>query len=459
MLVIGAVGWDFLGAPVTALPDSTGLVYRAAPGNPLGLEPGDIILGYEGVPWRQLYRQLLDDGVPVSHYCSMRGSTPQAVTQLALSGVGWNWGMFDTIDVIKYATGQTVHLSTSPLRNLSQTLLATDQVPVAGVQMPQWNALTGPSVSYGVVQGTNVGYIYVYDWLSPNTSGLFHDAIYDLRYNKKVVGLIIDFRMNWGGAGNTADAGYSLLFGSYSPGVFMDMKRSDASYHLGFTCVGAADLGFATTSTFEHPIAVLIGPSCFSAGDFHAYRLKFHPMARFFGLPTNGACVWGVRYIGSMSDSWIYTFPTDVTYSSVAGGGYLIHRGVQPDEQVWLTKDGVAKGQDDVVMRAIAWIDSTNGTVAVKEQSRLPMSYALDQNYPNPFNPSTTIRYRVPKAGNVVLTVVDLLGREVAVLVNEQKQAGAYEVRLNGSKLASGVYFYRMVAGAFSQTKTMMLVK
>ncbi|MGQ9805769.1 MAG: T9SS type A sorting domain-containing protein [Chlorobiales bacterium] len=85
--------------------------------------------------------------------------------------------------------------------------------------------------------------------------------------------------------------------------------------------------------------------------------------------------------------------------------------------------------------------------------------YRLAQNYPNPFNPTTNISYVLPKAENVSLKIYDVLGREVATLVNEVKAAGAYTVPFNASNLASGVYFYRLQAGSFVQTKKMMLVK
>jgi phosphatidylserine/phosphatidylglycerophosphate/cardiolipin synthase-like enzyme len=93
-------------------------------------------------------------------------------------------------------------------------------------------------------------------------------------------------------------------------------------------------------------------------------------------------------------------------------------------------------------------------------------SYKLEQNYPNPFNPATTISFSLPTSAFVHLTVYDVLGREVATLVNESKQAGSYAVRLDASRLSSGIYFYRLSANAtsdaasnFVQTKKMVFVK
>ncbi|OYV86602.1 MAG: hypothetical protein B7Z63_03750, partial [Ignavibacteriae bacterium 37-53-5] len=91
--------------------------------------------------------------------------------------------------------------------------------------------------------------------------------------------------------------------------------------------------------------------------------------------------------------------------------------------------------------------------------SEVPKTFALDQNYPNPFNPSTVIAYQLPKASKVVLKVYDVLGREVATLVNGTESAGSYKVTFNMDKYASGVYFVRMVAGSFVHVQKMMLLK
>ena len=91
--------------------------------------------------------------------------------------------------------------------------------------------------------------------------------------------------------------------------------------------------------------------------------------------------------------------------------------------------------------------------------AELPGQFQLLQNYPNPFNPGTTIKYDLPKATHVSLTVYDLLGRELSVLVNERRDAGVYEVKFDGSNLASGVYFCRILAGSFVDTKKLLLLK
>ncbi len=96
---------------------------------------------------------------------------------------------------------------------------------------------------------------------------------------------------------------------------------------------------------------------------------------------------------------------------------------------------------------------------AEDEKSPIPTSYGLAQNYPNPFNPATRIKFALPQAAYVELRVYDLLGREVATLVNEEKPAGTYEVTFHASGLSSGVYYYKITAGDYSETKKMVLLQ
>ncbi len=106
--------------------------------------------------------------------------------------------------------------------------------------------------------------------------------------------------------------------------------------------------------------------------------------------------------------------------------------------------------------------DNGNVVHVAQEQRNLPVEFSLSQNYPNPFNPTTVIKYTIPHVGTqhaVSLHVFDLLGREVATLVNEKKPAGFYQIPWDASGLASGVYFYQLRAGNFIETKKMLLLK
>jgi len=104
---------------------------------------------------------------------------------------------------------------------------------------------------------------------------------------------------------------------------------------------------------------------------------------------------------------------------------------------------------------------SYNGafTTSVEQISGLPNDYSLSQNYPNPFNPTTNIEYSIPEASFVELKVYDVLGNEVATLVNQEQSAGVYRADFSGDGLASGLYIARIKAGNFTSTIKMTLLK
>ncbi len=172
------------------------------------------------------------------------------------------------------------------------------------------------------------------------------------------------------------------------------------------------------------------------------------------------------------------------------GGGYFSeHKDIDStwNTYVWKITDtyrrvpsfegfavGVIIGQSTVSMKAVVAIKtiklwkngvcyyqySFSGTTTVAvETPTIPASFTLSQNYPNPFNPTTTIKYQVASREHIRLTVYDLLGREVAILVDEEKFTGTYEARFNASTLASGTYIYRLQAGHQVLTRKMLLIK
>ena len=111
---------------------------------------------------------------------------------------------------------------------------------------------------------------------------------------------------------------------------------------------------------------------------------------------------------------------------------------------------------------------TTGGVTAVENQTgeilHVPTEYYLSQNYPNPFNPTTTIKYQLPKIENresviVQLKIYNILGREVAALVNEKQKPGSYEVVWDASEFSSGVYFYQLFTKDFQQSRKLMLLK
>jgi len=108
------------------------------------------------------------------------------------------------------------------------------------------------------------------------------------------------------------------------------------------------------------------------------------------------------------------------------------------------------------ILKTLSITTSVDDKITIKE-------YSLDQNYPNPFNPSTKIKYQIADAGFVNLQIFDVLGNEVATLIDKEMQAGSYEVEfqseVGNGQLASGIYYYQLRVGDFVEAKKMMLIK
>lgn len=156
-----------------------------------------------------------------------------------------------------------------------------------------------------------------------------------------------------------------------------------------------------------------------------------------------------------------------VTHLGYAPNGYvfgLTGAGTQVPTLIrFTTQSATATVIGNATINALRGIgirtDSLGQLGATVALAPLPKTYSLSQNYPNPFNPSTTIEFAIPTAETVSLKIYDVLGREVATLLNERRDAGAHRVQFNAGALSSGTYFYRLQAGSFTQTKKMILVK
>jgi len=130
------------------------------------------------------------------------------------------------------------------------------------------------------------------------------------------------------------------------------------------------------------------------------------------------------------------------------------------DKLYFITKSGTRT----INVYELANIDFIISDVLDENKDEMPTEYSLSQNYPNPFNPTTIIKYTIPlnvkrETANVKLVVYDVLGKEVATLVDKEQQAGSYEVEFDASILTSGVYFYRIITDKFFETKKMILIR
>ena len=121
--------------------------------------------------------------------------------------------------------------------------------------------------------------------------------------------------------------------------------------------------------------------------------------------------------------------------------------------------DNAVNGKYSYRIKQIDLDGSSNYSDVVEVDLSLPVEFSLSQNYPNPFNPSTTISYQIGKQSLVTLVVYNILGKEVATLVNEVKSPGAYNLKFDGTNLSSGIYFYKLTADGFTSTKKFTLMK
>jgi len=149
-----------------------------------------------------------------------------------------------------------------------------------------------------------------------------------------------------------------------------------------------------------------------------------------------GNLLW-TKTLGGNYDDFAYAV------EQTSDGGYIVTGGTCPDSNqvpdLWLIRLGT-------------------DPLSVYNEKNIT-TYYIHQNFPNPFNPTTTIKYQIPEISFVTLKVYDVLGNEITTLVSDEKSAGYYEVEFNASSLSSGIYFYRLQAGNYAETKKMILIK
>lgn len=185
------------------------------------------------------------------------------------------------------------------------------------------------------------------------------------------------------------------------------------------------------------------------------------PTSPYFNAGTWQTILEGSSYITVTSDPWYLGRQLLSAGQGSTNRNPELSSGIfLSDFRVWSVWESDADGHWKL------YGSYTDIPLEVEEGSLLKTSFKLNQNYPNPFNPSTAIRYELPRHAHVVLKIYNVLGEEIAALTDEEKPAGIYEAQWNGSRFASGVYFYRLQAstssrqaGDFVRTMKMVLVK
>ncbi len=367
-----------LGACTTPMVDGTLLVYRAADDNPAGLEPGDRIVGYDDVPWPILVSGVTALGLPT---CGHHAPAASAETYNLMVSAVSNAHLFDHLDVIRHGETDVESIPTEDLLDYvgdpdqgffgpAAGLVCSEQLPVAGVEFP-WTDFADAGdpgegsgqTSWGVVEGTNIGYIYLYSW------GLqvfedFHTAVTEL-WNTD--GLIIDQRYNVGGYAAWED-GLAELFDTDHPDVMYQAFRAEGG---GYTDLdlehpqpgyGWRSIDADEATYYDHPIAVLQGPHAASAGDIFPYFMTLHPRARRFGQPTHGSFGGKDDYWFIAPDPYVGDFYMAYTNHTDLDRDLLYLQGTEqwPEQAARLDPDDVAAGVDTVVAAALAWIEAEN---------------------------------------------------------------------------------------------------
>ena len=253
------------------------------------------------------------------------------------------------------------------------------------------------------------------------------------------------------------DYGGNFLYAGYRPGkafehvsgnpvtfqqgdfIYDYLKISEAAYKVNVLFIGAGQLETGYNSIYidssktdpadEYHLRHIESITASSNGNnIYSFETLFDTttvQGSFYGKPV------GVEYIGNDYKTVTISFP------------------------LYYMKQEQAQGLINNIL-----INKFNEIVSVKtETNSLPEAYSLQQNYPNPFNPATTIKFSIPKEDMVNLVIYDILGGQVKELKNEVMKPGYYEVEFNASAFSSGVYFYRIKAGDFVQTKKMILLK
>ncbi len=172
-----------------------------------------------------------------------------------------------------------------------------------------------------------------------------------------------------------------------------------------------------------------------------------------FGLSGSGEFIKLVNDEGQIIDS--LTYDDSLPWPVDADGGGATLELIDADSNNSLPENWEASMNHGTPGK----LNSVLISVDENESTRIPREFLLSQNYPNPFNPATNFEFRIPDFGFVTFKIYDVLGNEVATLVNEEKPAGNYTVKFNGSNLSSGIYFYQIIAGANSITRKMILLK
>ncbi len=226
------------------------------------------------------------------------------------------------------------------------------------------------------------------------------------------------------------------------PGAMKLMVSNDGKVRLEF--------GNAYGQPDYHELIANTSP--FTFGQWHSIGISYGSEGQY--IKVDGILVASdTNYFQQLGSAGNFSAPIDTPSIGQTISGFWGHNQYDGGFNGIVDRFRASSKQQD-------WILSISSITSVTDKVvNTPNSFNLFQNYPNPFNPTTTIQYDIPKSAYLTLKVYNITGQVVATLVNERKSAGSYSVNFNASGLTSGIYFYRIQAGSFVQTKKMILLK
>jgi Secretion system C-terminal sorting domain len=266
-----------------------------------------------------------------------------------------------------------------------------------------------------------------------------------------------------------------------STGMYLPQAGSEAGWNNAMSVVGS-NIWFGTNNTrvYRSTNGGATGSWTFAAttGNLNTYGVWFRDanngmcVGTIAQITTNGGANWtnagavggsgNMTSVGGLNDYFWLTRGTN-TYGTTNFGSTWTGTGYTGTQALWASNFTTAANGCYT-----GWAVGAAGTIVKltgipvgigNNNTTIPSEYNLEQNYPNPFNPVTSINFAIPKAGLVDLKVFDVLGREVAVVMNGYVPAGNHTAQFDASTLSSGVYFYTLTSGEFTSTKKMLLVK
>ena len=296
--------------------------------------------------------------------------------------------------------------------------------------------------------------------------------------------------MLWDFTNRTFGGGYSLTVVSRNSAPYID---SFPNANVVLQTINGNDTSW--TMLQSHP-SLFVRRGIVSRGSFGLIITIYRNIANDWVFPVDYANQWTAYRHWTQYSIHTHTDILDTTYNSVDAWGSVQYRGnslqclrvmaherftyntydssntlINSSSADLYTANFISAGfntpvtvskfvqSNYVTYSSYASGDFLNGPGAVNEPGTLPSKFSIAQNYPNPFNPTTTIQYDLPGPSNVSLEIFDLLGQRVEILVDENQQAGRHTVSWNANDKPSGMYFYKINAGDFTETKKMVLVK